>query len=151
MPNDLDLSIERIIPAPRAAVWNAWTTPALFEQWWAPAPVTTKVVAMELRPGGRFDTVMTMPDGQEMVGNGCFLAVDEQERIVFTDALTGGWRPSGEAFMTVAITLTDHADGTLYRGDLMHATAEACQQHKEMGFEQGWGAALDQLAALVKP
>ncbi|MBP2558694.1 uncharacterized protein YndB with AHSA1/START domain [Neorhizobium galegae] len=29
---DLDLSISRLIKAPRAAVWNAWTDKASFEQ-----------------------------------------------------------------------------------------------------------------------
>lgn len=34
---ELDLTISRIIRAPRRVVWNAWTDPASFEQWWIPA------------------------------------------------------------------------------------------------------------------
>ncbi len=30
---DLDLTISRIIRAPRPVVWRAWTDPASFEQW----------------------------------------------------------------------------------------------------------------------
>ncbi|MCC7273810.1 MAG: SRPBCC domain-containing protein, partial [Alphaproteobacteria bacterium] len=52
----LDLTISRIIKAPRALVWSAWTDPASFEQWWVPAPARCKVMDMDLRPGGPFVT-----------------------------------------------------------------------------------------------
>jgi hypothetical protein len=31
----------------------------------------------------------------------------------------------------------------------MHADESSCQQHAEMGFADGWGAALDQLVTLL--
>ena len=44
-PNpELDLTISRVIKAPRPVVWSAWTDPASFEQWWIPAPAKCKVV-----------------------------------------------------------------------------------------------------------
>lgn len=89
---DLDLTISRIIRAPRASVWHAWTDKAAFEQWWIPTPALCRVVAMDIRPGGAFKTRMS-EDGGDFGPhlNACFLAVEEQERIVFTNALTGGW------------------------------------------------------------
>jgi uncharacterized protein YndB with AHSA1/START domain len=30
---DLDLTISRLIKAPRSVVWSAWTDPWNFEQW----------------------------------------------------------------------------------------------------------------------
>ena len=36
MNPDLDLTLERVIRAPRAAVWQAWTDPAKFAKWWLP-------------------------------------------------------------------------------------------------------------------
>ncbi len=35
---DLDLSLDRIIHAPRVTVWDAWTDPASLASWWLPAP-----------------------------------------------------------------------------------------------------------------
>jgi uncharacterized protein YndB with AHSA1/START domain len=32
----------------------------------------------------------------------------------------------------------------------MHREEAACKRHKEMGFHDGWGAALDQLVAYAK-
>jgi uncharacterized protein YndB with AHSA1/START domain len=51
--------------------------------------------------------------------------------------------------MTGALLLEPTAGGTLYTAIACHADAEAADQHREMGFEQGWGAALDQLVALM--
>ena len=59
----LDLVIERVLRAPRAAVWRCWTEPELFVQWWCPKPWVTELRALELRPGGAFHTTMRGPDG----------------------------------------------------------------------------------------
>ena len=53
----LDLLIERVIKAPRTAVWHAWTDPASFAQWWIPAPALCRVAKMELMPGGALATI----------------------------------------------------------------------------------------------
>ena len=58
-------------------------------------------------------------------------------------------RGSPFAFSAV-ITLEPHARGTRYTALAIHADEAGRAQHAEMGFEQGWGAALDQLVALVK-
>lgn len=38
MDPDLDLTLARIIRAPRAVVWNAWTDSSSLERWWAAGP-----------------------------------------------------------------------------------------------------------------
>ena len=94
MSNGNDLTVSRVIKAPRSAVWKAWENPEHFVKWWAPAPVKTTSNKHELFTGGGFDTTMTLEDGTVMEGGeGCFLQVIENEKIVFTDALQGGWRP----------------------------------------------------------
>ena len=57
---DRDLLIERIIRAPRQAVWSAWTDPAQLVQWWIPSPLVLRVDALDLRPGGAFVTLGTI-------------------------------------------------------------------------------------------
>jgi uncharacterized protein YndB with AHSA1/START domain len=151
---ELDLSIARVIKAPRAAVWRAWADPACFEQWWIPAPLTCRVVQMDLRPGGAFETRMS-EDGRQFTPHldACFLAVDDLERIVFTNALRGDWRPGEGAYPTVitaVITLRDHPEGTDYAAHVMHRNAADRQTHDEMGFQEGWGTVIAQLAARVE-
>ncbi len=102
---DLDLKISRIIRAPRRLVWNAWTDKASLEKWWVPHPGQCRVDRMELHPGGAFETRYS-EDGKEFGQHvsGCFLAVDHEERLIFTDALTAGFRPSAQPFLTAVMT-----------------------------------------------
>jgi len=148
---DLDLTISRVIKAPRSLVWSAWADPSSFEQWWIPEPARCKVVDMELRPGGAFITQIS-ENGGDFVPHlsGCFLAVDEGARIVFTNALVGGWRPAEQPFMTAIITLQDHPEGTDYVAHVMHKSNADRNMHEEMGFYDGWGTVMGQLARLVE-
>ena len=148
----LDLTVSRIIKAPREAVWEAWTDPASFEQWWIPAPEKCQVETMDLRAGGGFRTLMSS-DGKNWGPHldDCFLAVDDLERIVFTTALSEGWRPAaGKLLVTAEITLSDHPDGTEYISYVMHKDSADCDMHDEMGFQEGWGTATGQLATLTE-
>ncbi len=151
-PNpDLDLTISRVIKAPRAVVWSAWTDPASFEQWWVPAPARCKVLEMDLSPGGSLVTQISENGGEFMPHmSGCFLAVEGHERIVFTDSLVGGWRTAEQPFMTAVITLQDHPLGTAYAAHVMHRNNADRNMHEEMGFYDGWGTVIEQLARLAE-
>ncbi|NKQ57635.1 polyketide cyclase [Amycolatopsis sp. K13G38] len=153
MKPDLDLSIERIIRAPRKTVWNAWTDPDNLAQWWLPAPALCRVDRLEVRPGGGFVTRMS-EDGETFVPhlNACFLVADEFERIVFTNAITSDWRPAAPepVTLTAEITLDDHAEGTDYRILVRHGDRAAKDRHLELGFTEGWGTVLGQLARFAE-
>ena len=113
-------------------------------------PWRTTDCEIDLRPGGRFRTVMAGPNGEQHDNTGCFLAVEHERLLVFTDALGPGYRPVGGGFMTASVTLEPTAEGTLYTALALHKDGVAKQQHEAMGFHQGWGTALDQLVALVQ-
>jgi uncharacterized protein YndB with AHSA1/START domain len=149
MNPDLDLTLERIIRAPRAAVWSAWTDPSSFEKWWIPAPTVCRVERLEVRPGGGLVTRMS-EDGVEFVPHldATFLLVDDLERIVFTNTIDSAWRPALPAPvpMTAEITLRDHDEGTDYRIIVRHGDPAARARHAELGFAEGWGSVTTQLA-----
>lgn len=147
----LDLTVTRVIRAPRPAVWNAWTDPASFAQWWVPAPAVCEVAEMDLRPGGAFRTRISEAGGAFAPHiNGCFLLVEDGERIVFTNSLVSGWRPATDPFMTAIITMQDHPQGTLYAATALHRTDTDRALHEELGFHNGWGTVTRQLAELVE-
>lgn len=142
-----DLSFTRTLTAPRAAVWAAWTQPQHIRQFFVPAPHTVTACEIDLRVGGRFDTVFEV-EGQSMTNSGVYLELIEGERLVFTDAYTEGWKPAPDPFMTAIIDLADAQDGgTLYTATARHRSIEACERHKAMGFYEGWGQVVDQLDA----
>jgi uncharacterized protein YndB with AHSA1/START domain len=156
----LDLTFTRIVDVPRTSVWRAWTEPALLPQWFCPLPWKTIAAEIDLRPGGLFSSTMQSPEGQNFPNIGCYLEIIPNQKLVWTNALLPGFRPSpssptcgDEAVdfkFTAAIELADHPQGTIYKATVTHADEAGCKQHASMGFEQGWGMALDQMVAMIK-
>lgn len=146
----LDLALTRTIDVPRALVWEAWTNPEHVKKWFAPAPWTTVDCEIDLRPGGIFRTVMRSPEGQDFPNVGCFLELVEHQKIVWTDALAPGYRPSIKPFFTAIITLEAHGRGTKYTACALHKDDGDRKAHEEMGFFDGWGQCLQQLVAVAK-
>jgi uncharacterized protein YndB with AHSA1/START domain len=146
---DRELTLTRLIDAPREKVFRAWTDPHLLKQWFAPLPWTTPVAELDLRPGGANLIVMRSPEGQDMPNRGVYLEIVENERLVFTDAYTKAWEPSEKPFMTVILTFEDAGGKTRYTARVRHWNVADRETHERMGFHQGWGQCADQLAALV--
>ncbi|HMV70157.1 MAG TPA: SRPBCC family protein [Myxococcota bacterium] len=145
---DLDLVLERVIPVSVEQVWRAWTDPTQVVRWFTPAPWRTTLCEIDLRPGGAFRTVMEGPNGERFDGAGCYLLIEPNRRLVWTDALRPGFRPGPEPFFTGDLRLAPDGAGTRYTAIARHADASARERHAQMGFYVGWGAALDQLVAL---
>lgn len=148
-PASFELSISRLIDAPRQKIFRAWTEPALLAQWWGPHGMTTPECEMDLWVGGQFRTLMRAPDGSEYPTMGVFLEIVAPQRLVFTDAFLPGWLPSGKAFMTAEVVLDDEGGKTRYTARAFHWSEEDRQAHEAMGFHEGWGQSLDRLEALV--
>jgi len=151
--DDLDLVITRRLRAPRSLVWAVWTDPAHLEKWWCPKPWTAEVTHFDLKAGGAFQTIMRGPEGEKFDSPGAFLDVVHQKRIVFTSALSEGWRPvaDGGLPMTAIITMANDEDGgTLYEARVLHADRAGRESHEKMGFFEGWGTCIDQLDALAQ-
>jgi len=146
----LTLEIERVINAPRGAVWRCWTEPALLKQWYCPKPWSVPEADFDLRPGGRMNTVMQGPEGERIENRGIWLEVVEGEGLTFTDAYTEGFVPCENAFMTGFVRLSDAPnDATRVVWGARHVREADKRKHLDMGFEQGWTAASAQLADLA--
>src|SRR5580700_11845107 len=101
MSADRELVLTRLIAAPPAKVYRAWTDPELLKQWFAPLPYTTPIAELDVRPGGANLIVMRDPQGNDFPNRGVYLEVVENKRLVFTNAYTRAWEPSDKPFMTV--------------------------------------------------
>ena len=98
---------------------------------------------------------MQSPEGEKHPGAGCYLEIVPNRKLVWTDALEGGFRPTRQAAhlgfrFTAAVTFEPQGQGTKYTAHVMHGNEEHRKQHEEMGFLDGWGKALEQLVAYVK-
>ena len=141
------LSVTRYIAASPAIVWDVLANRQ--EEWWCPLPWRVEIDEQDRRPGGRCAMTMYGPDGEVMPQDGIFLAYDEGRRFVSTDAITSDLEPAGP-FMIGTWEIAPEGDGTRYTASARHWTEEACLQHEQMGFEQGWSICADQLAAICE-
>jgi uncharacterized protein YndB with AHSA1/START domain len=85
-----DLVYRRVFRAPRALVWRCLTDPAELAQFWGPRGMTTPIdgIVVELRAGGRFETLMVGEQGSHrMVAT--FTEVVPPERLAWTEPATG--------------------------------------------------------------
>lgn len=82
--------IERSFDAPVELIWQLWTVPAHFAEWYGPAGARIPVAKMDVRVGGsrlvRMD-LQTPDDAMTMWFTGQYLEVVENKRLVFTESI----------------------------------------------------------------
>jgi len=145
-----DLRLTRTLAVPRRLVWECWTRPEHIPHFFVPRPHKVTAVDIDLRVGGRFNTRFEV-EGNTMDNHGVYLEVVPEEKLVFTDAYTEGWKPAPDPFMTALLLLSDTADGgTSYTAIARHRSPEARQTHEDMGFHDGWGTVVTQLEVYAK-
>ena len=101
---DDELVYRRVFQAPRALVWRCLTEPVELTHFWGPSGMTTPLdgIVVELRPGGRFETLMVSEYGSyRMVAT--FTEVVPPERLAWVESASG---------MHTASTFDDLGDGT---------------------------------------
>lgn len=140
MSEDTTLRIERLIDAPPETVFDAWTTPAAMEEWYADGPnALARVTEQDLRVGGRF-RVEWGPDGDATyVEYGEYLVLDRPNKLVLAETLEaaeGGWRET-----RVTITF-EPVDGKT-RLTLLHENLPS--KDARDGAAGGWPGFIDRL------
>jgi uncharacterized protein YndB with AHSA1/START domain len=153
----LDLVLERTVDISPELVWKAWTRPEHLTKWFTPRPWSTVECEIDLRPGGIFRTVMRSPEGDDFPNLGCYLEIVPNRKLVWTDVLEPGFRPTRQEpgphcpfRFTAVILLEPRGTGTKYTAIVMHEDEPSRRQHEDVGFQTGWGSALDQLVEHMK-
>ena len=138
---DRMLVITRLLSAPPALVFQAWTDPARMMKWFAPEGLATPQAECDLRVGGRYRVLMREPDGVEHDVSGEYLEIIPDRKLVFTWA----WRNSPEIVSLVTVELEPAGKATQLT--LRHerlADVESRDSHNS-----GWSTALNKLENLV--
>jgi uncharacterized protein YndB with AHSA1/START domain len=145
-----EVTITRIIAAPRPRVWQAWTDPRDLATWWGPEGFTNPVCEADVRPGGALYILMRGPDGAEHPMQGVFREVVPHERLIFSFIPNDAdGRPLIDGLTTV--TFSDDQGGTKLT---IHTRAVALAEIANRmldGVNAGWTQSIDRLARLVAP
>ncbi len=109
------VTVDRLIPAPVAEVWRAWTDPAVMTRWWGKLEgLTLFRCEMDVRPGGTYRYAMRPaadPAGPVEACHGTYREVAPGERLVFT----WSWDNGAVRDTLVTVTFTPEGGGTRVR------------------------------------
>jgi len=85
--SDRELVVTRTFDAPARRVFDAWTRPELFKQWWAPksSPVPLLSCEMDARTGGGYRLAFGQDAANSMAFFGKYLDVSPPSRLVWTN------------------------------------------------------------------
>ena len=128
--------------APRERVWQEWTEPERFADWFGgpTSQVPLDSVSMDVRPGGSWRLTMFAARGQ-IDWQGEYREVVEPERLVFT--VTD--QPEEEADELVIVVLTDLGDGRTEMAFEQRGGSLSAEEYDRAG--EGWSGFFDRIAA----
>jgi uncharacterized protein YndB with AHSA1/START domain len=81
--SDREMSIDRLVDAPRELVWKVWTEPEHVREWWGPNGFTNTIHKMDLTPGGEWLLTMHGPDGTDYPNHIRFIEIIPSERLIY--------------------------------------------------------------------
>ncbi len=74
--NGNEITMVRLVNAPRELVYQLWTTPEHIAKWWGPNGFTNTIHEMDVKPGGVWRYMMHGPDGTDYPNRIKYLAVE---------------------------------------------------------------------------
>ncbi len=119
--SEREVVVTRTFDAPARLVFEAWSRPELFKQWWVPRSMgmTLRSCEMDVRTGGAYRLVFGDDPANPMAFFGKYLEVVPNERIVWTN------EESGDAGSVTTVTFEEREGKTLLVLSELYPTKEA--------------------------
>ena len=142
-----ELVVTRTINGPARLVFEAWTTPELFKQWWVPKSLGLTLLScdMDVRPGGKYKLVFKHGASEPMAFYGRYTEVTPPSRLVWTN------EEGGEDGPVTTVTFQEQGDRTLVVLTELYPSKEALDAAIASGSTStgGMNETFEQLEALV--
>lgn len=143
---ELEIVLTRSFDAPRELVWQAITSPEHVANWWGPRQMTTKVLKMDMRPGGEWRFENISPDGQRFIFKGEYLEIQAPERVVQTFGMEGMFE---DKRIVETATLTEVDGKTIFQNVSRFESNADRDGMLATGMAKGAGESYDQLDELL--
>jgi uncharacterized protein YndB with AHSA1/START domain len=118
--SDREVVVTRTFDCPARLVFEAWTRPELFKQWWVPKSLgmTLRSCELDVRVGGGYRLVFGDDPSNTMAFFGRYLEVTPYSRLVWTNE-EGGDGP------VTTVTLAEKGGQTMLTLQELYPTKEA--------------------------
>ena len=140
--SDRELVVTRTFDAPARILFEAWTTPDLFKQWWVPKSFGMELLSCEqdVRVGGTYRLVFRHGESGSMTFHGKYLDVVPPTRLVWTNEES----PDGSV---TTLTFEEKGGKTLLTMSELYPSKEAFDA--SVGAADGLSESFDQLDDLL--
>ena len=140
--SDREVVVRRIFDAPARLVFEAWTQPELFRQWWVPRSIGLVLLSVEqdVRVGGGYRLVFDIGDSKTMAFFGRYIEVTPPSRLSWTN------EESDDGAITT-VTLEENDGQTYLTFSELYPTKEALDRN--IGITAGLPEQFAQLDALL--
>lgn len=146
-PSDRELRVTRLFEAPRALVFDCWTTPALVTQWLTGPPGWSfETCTINLVPGGRYRFAWKDGNGNALGLTGTFVEIARPSLLVSTEIFDQDWT-GGET--RVSIALDETAGGTTLNQTILYSSMAARDAAATGGMTQGMEMGFNRLAEFL--
>ncbi len=142
----------KIYSADVTTVWNYYTKPDLFEQWWMPKPWKAEVISQDFSEGGKIFYAAVGPNGERHYSGGTYNEIHQNSSILMTDyfADEAGNINSEMPITDWLIGFTGVEEGTKVTVNMHFKSAEDLQKTLDTGFREGLMQAAEQLAEILQ-
>ena len=151
-----EAKFERVLDAPREAVWKAWTDPKLVASWWGPAGVTIPECEIDARVGGKIYIVMLAGEamgqfkGTRWPMKGVFTKVERLSRLTYeAQAWTEGQGPETQIDQITDVSFDDQQGKTRVTIRVTITNADTAPKMALEGMSYGFNQQLDKLAGFL--
>jgi uncharacterized protein YndB with AHSA1/START domain len=144
--SERELVVTRTVNGPARLVFEAWTRPELFKQWWMPKSVGIPILSceMDVRTGGSYRLEFgTDPASPMAAFFGKYIEVIPGSRIVWTND------ESGDGGAVTTVTFEEKAGKTLLVMHELYPSKEALEAAVASGEKDAMGETFEQLDALL--
>jgi len=140
--SDCEVVVRRIFDAPARLVFEAWTRPELFRQWWVPKSIGLVLLSLEqdVRVGGAYRLVIDLGDSKTMAFFAKYIEVTPPSRLSWTN------EESDDCAVTT-VTFEEKDGQTHLTFSELYPTKEALD--RDIGSTEGLPEQFAQLEALL--
>ena len=144
--------VVREFDAPLEQVWDAWTKSQLLDLWWAPKPWKAETKNMDFREGGAWLYCMVGPEGERHWCRVDYETIGAPRQFTCLDAFCDENGNLNKDFpvMHWMVEFSKINSGTKVSVEITFPSEAGLATILEMGFEEGFTAALGNLDELLE-
>jgi uncharacterized protein YndB with AHSA1/START domain len=143
--SERELVVTRTVNAPARIVFEAWTKPELFQQWWVPKSLGLSLLSceMDIRVGGKYRLVFSHGASEPMAFFGTYLEVTPHSRLAWTN------EEGNDGQVVTTVTFEEKSGKTLLVVHDLYPSKEALDAAIASGATSCMGETLEQLDELL--